>query len=120
MIRTLIRMNVMVNTDQTVLSGQRIDFGIGVADQEAFAAAILPDPETPGDEPALGWVWRDSHVLMTPSDVYPMVLRVHQDVRSQRKIDDGELYVSITSGNELGTGFGVFVAGLIRCLFKLP
>ena len=50
--RTLVHLFVASNVDQTVIAINRVSMGIGVSDQEAFAAAVLPDPETAGDEPA--------------------------------------------------------------------
>ena len=118
--RTLIHLWTVPVTDNAAIGANSVEMGIGLADQEAFAAAVLPDPETAGDEPSLGWVWRDLIVCHIPSDVALAAYEIRADIKSQRKIDNGELYFSATATNRVGTSFTVQVIGLIRCLFKLP
>ncbi len=120
LVRTIIRLFTFPGESSGALGAQAIDLGIGVADQEAFAAAVLPDPEVAGDEPALGWVWRDRLVSIIPSDGDVISHMLQADIKSQRKIDDGELYFSASSTSILGTSHTLQLAGLIRCLFKLP
>jgi len=42
------------------------------------------------------------------------------DIRSQRKLDDGECYIVINNDTDLGTAFSVKATGLIRQLWLLP
>ena len=121
--RVLVRLNLMPGSvDVSNLSYQRFALGIGVTDQEAFAAGVLPDPLTSTDQPGLGWVWRDEQAVIVSSSsaLEALITRVHVDFKSQRKIDDFELYHIFENTNAQGTGAAVRVTGLVRCLFLLP
>jgi len=120
LVRTLIHYYCMAGQVGTGVAAQVVSLAIGLADQEAFAAGVLSDPETEGDEPILGWVWRDRLVAMTPGDTGSQLTELRADIRAMRKIDNGELYFTQRSINSFGTPFTVRMQGIVRCLFKLP
>jgi len=94
------------------------DAGIGISSNEAFAALVLPDSETATDFPERGWIWREGALIAQPN-VSQVVQLFDRDIRSMRKIDDGDLWISITNTLNSGSPFSIVVTGYIRCLFKL-
>jgi len=42
------------------------------------------------------------------------------DIHSMRKIDQGKLHIAIDNTSSQGTTFTVRLAGLVRCLIKMP
>jgi len=119
LIRTIISLGMVSTTTAGAWAAQSINMGIGVASQEAFAAGVLPDPDSATDKPPRGWVWR-AHKVVTQNGVGSQVAwEVTADVRGARKIENGELYLIITNTNQEGTSFNVNMTGLIRTLYKL-
>ena len=119
--RTLINLQIMSSGGGS-FGVQLFDFAIGVADQEAFAASVLPDPVSSSDEPMLGWVYR-TRTLITreaATTAANQVMHIQADIRSRRKIDDGELYFSMSNTAFQGGSFTVLFGGIIRCLFLSP
>jgi len=98
-----------------------IDVGVGLVTQEAFAAGIVPDPGTEGDRPVLDWVWRDRLMIMSNTDVTVRMpqIELRLDIRSKRKIGDGELLL-IHDNTAINSGFQVRLHGIVRSLFLLP
>ena len=119
-IRTIIRLGLFSNSVAGAWGVQRVDLGIGIASQEAFAAGVLPDPSTATDKPPRGWVWRSS-VLVSQNGVGgQVVFNIEADIRGARKVENGEMYLiadNLISG--VGATFQVNVFGLIRQLYKL-
>ena len=99
---------------------QRIDLGIGIASQEAFAAGVVSDPTTADEEPSRGWVYRQRCVVAQNGAGMNPIYRCTFDIRAQRKIDGAELFITFDNRDETGTTFLVAVSGLVRCLFLLP
>ena len=96
LVRTLIQLYVMPDDIVTEVDGrQKVAIGIQTVSQEAFAAAVVPDPETVDDYPERGWVYR-THVPTSVSllTILPAT-EIKADIRSQRKIDDSELIYTI-------------------------
>ena len=119
LIRTILMLTLYSNTTAGAWGVQRVDMGIGVASQDAFAANALPDPEVATDKPARGWVWR-GQLLVSQNGVGSEVLhRLNADIRGARKIENGELFLKMDNNFETGTAFTVNVFGLIRTLYKL-
>ena len=98
---------------------QVVDVGIGMAAQEAFTGNILPDPDTALDEPERGWVWRDRIIVPQDASNVNNPMEVRADIRSQRKLDNGELYFIMDNNPGDGTAFTVETTGLIRALCLL-
>ena len=113
--------------DLTFLSGttagangqQRLSLGIGMASREAFTAGVLPDPESETEEPARGWVYRTVLGVTQSVQAQPMV-RLQFDIRAQRRLDSGRLWVRVVNLDVGGTGFNILVCGIVRSLFLLP
>ena len=98
-----------------------IDLGVQLVTQEAFSAGVVPDPSVEADRPVLDWVWRDRIMLVTniDSQVFQDARELRLDIRSRRKIGDGELLLTVDN-TAINTGFDVRYHGIIRSLFLLP
>ena len=97
-----------------------IDMGIQVVSQEAFAAGVLPDPNTQSDYPAAGWLYRNRVGLYhqnTSGTVegyhYPLLTF---DIRAARKVDRGRLVLTINKGVIDGSDQDVNLVGIVRSL----
>ncbi len=120
-VRMIINLNVTPTSGLEAVDGaQSVDIGIGVTSGEAFTAGAIPDPNTAGDFPARGWLWRERLVIFRgvgagPIDTwhYPVV---RADIRAARKIDKGRLFITLQLGNMTGAIFDCHVAGIIRVL----
>ena len=119
LIRTIIKLNMYSNTTAGAWGVQRADIGIGVADQDAFAATALPDPNVSTDKPARGWVYRTQELISQNGVGTRIVFDVQADIRAARKVENGELYIGVFNTAETGTTFAINVFGLIRTLYKL-
>jgi len=119
LIRTIISLSLVSQTVAGAWGVQRANLGIGVADQDAFAAGALPDPDVATDKPARGWVWRSYAGVAQNGSGAPVIYTLTADIRGARKIENGELYIAGVNTDSLGTAFTVFVGGLIRTLYKL-
>ncbi len=122
LVRMLIRMWVSDQDQENSADHTMLDIGVGMADQESFTAGVLPDPGTSADQPHLGWVWKDAILqgqLKSAAGGHPPI-RIYEDIRSRRRIDDGELYITWTNTALFGNGFDLRISGLVRCLFQLP
>ncbi len=85
---------------------QMVDIGVGVSSAEAFnvGSTALPDPTTSGDYPPRGWLYvARRHALQTlptggtPTAMYRQNANFDFDVRGDRKVDKGILFMSIVS-----------------------
>ena len=119
LIRTLIRMTLSSITPIESTGVQMLHMGIGITDQEAFAAGVLPDPGASSDKPARGWVWRDAMGVSQSALGGPSTFDVRGDIRGARKIENGELYLICDNQPVSGTGFTTLIRGLVRILIKL-
>ena len=103
-----------------VVTGQaRVDIGIGILSQEAFAASVVPDPDIVGDVPATGWLWR-TRLIVSDATASPGLAPtvVNADLSSMRKLQRGELALIVDSNVRVGTAFNVNMTGIVRVLFK--
>jgi len=81
---------------------------------------VVADPNTAGDQPSRGWIYR-SRILVSQNGVStPISVMLQGDIRSGRKLDDGECYLVLNNTAELGTSFTVAVSGIVRQLWLLP
>jgi len=100
---------------------QRVNFGIGVIDQNALAANAVPDPNAQADRPPRGWIIRGQRIILgAAAMVSGTPMFVMEDVRGSRKIDDGELTFIVDNDAQGGSAFTVTAVGLIRCVFLHP
>ncbi len=99
---------------------QIVDLGIGIASQEAFAAGTVPDPNTSGDQPTRGWMYRDT-VMVEQNGVGS---KIHTestfDIRSARRLDEGEPYIVFDNVTTGGTVFNVQITVFVRQLWLMP
>ena len=97
-----------------------IDIGIGVAAEEAFVAAVLPDPDVNAEAPARGWLYKTrSHVYeqnVGGSIQHAVPGIVMFDIRTMRKVDRGRLYITFKANLVEGTDFDIRMSGLVRAL----
>ena len=98
-----------------------VDFGIGVASQEAFTAGSLSDPTDPAAQPIRGWLYRCRQMITQTTEAGHPDTELHWvfDVRSQRKLDTGELFLIWEPNLVSGSAFTVRVVGSVRTLLKL-
>ena len=119
--RILMCVSLTPNPIGAVTGLMQVHIGIGVASREAFAAGVVPDPETSPEEPQRGWLYRCNYaVIDDPTPGYPWPL-VKEDLHAQRKLDSGNAYMVLM--NRVGYGantFSVQAMGIIRMLVKLP
>ena len=121
-VRTLFCYQLSPTTPGVVSGQQRVSIGIGVASEEAFNAAVVPNPSVASEEPTLGWIYRCIHLVVdeTLATGKPEVVRVDRDIRASRKIDSGKLYLVWENEAVEGSTFSVRLSGMLRCLIKLP
>jgi len=120
--RVLLCYSVFASVPTSATGYQAYDVGIGIASNEAFAVGVtgIPNVGTAADHPERGWVYRCRHVV-GDSTVVPLPnIDVFKDIRSQRKLDRGVLYLTSESLALVGTAVTLRFAGLARCLFRLP
>ena len=122
LVRTIIELSLGPINWTGAFGTQALDMGIGMSAQEAFLAGTLPDPSTSTEFPQNGWVIRTRKGCLNPGSVSAgyELQKIQMDLRSQRRIDDGELYMIMDNFPGLGTAFSIQVTGIVRCLFKLP
>ena len=118
LVRTIIRLDVMAatlagdSTDQMAVS-----LGIGMMSSEAIGSQEFPDPDTAGDIPLSGWLWRSRGIVLElPQQT---LWRIDLDIRSQRKVMYGSPVLVIDNNLKAGTAFTVATVGIIRTLYLL-
>ena len=97
-------------------------FGIGVGSAEAFVAGVLPDPDIVADYPTLGWVYVASKpvlqglpIVSGGGGVTRLTVHINEDLRGQRKVDRGVLYMTAVSRAITGV-VTIRVVGRVRAL----
>ena len=99
---------------------QIIDVALAVLDRDAIAASALPDPNDADDSPATGWLYRNRIRVMQNGVGANTITTLTFDVRSQRKLNGGQLELILVSTASTGTNFTTDVSGIIRTLVLLP
>ena len=115
---------VLGSTDET--EGMNVvDLGIGVCSAEAFAlgATAMPDPNTQGDYPTLGWIYAAREVVQqtlptggTPTAMYRQIGHFKADLRGQRKVDRGVCFLRAINGDIDGADMTIRIVGRVRTL----
>ena len=118
--RTLVRISLSYSATTPVDSVQAISYGIGIADREAYAASILPDPGTAADAPARGWLLKDMVSYVQDDTILVPAMNMWYDIRAQRKLDEGRLYMIFQNDDVSGVSDSIQVRGLVRLLCLLP
>ncbi len=100
LMRTIVRMDIAPAVMDSGEGSVVVDCDIGIVTQVAFAFPTLPNPAAEGDFPVRGWVWRARwRVWVTAADRAVVVWRqVDVDLRSRRKLENGELFVIWENG----------------------
>ena len=98
---------------------QIVDFGIGIASQEAFAAGVVADPEVSTEFPTGGWLFRCRLRTYGFAADQPSVYSrtIERDLRAKRKLNNGELFFSVDNSADQGTGGSIQALGIVRALF---
>ena len=103
-----------------ITGAQRLDIGIGVTSAEAFGVNATPDVNTDSEYPPRGWIYIGHtvcyHDRTAAAPGVEIPTRLAFDIRAQRRIDKGKLYVALGNTNVLGTAFNGQVVGRIRAL----
>ena len=99
---------------------QIVDIGIGVISEDAFNAGAVPDVNQQSDQPQRGWLYRTRMMVEQNGTGSQIVYPVRFDVRAQRRIDAGTMFLGFTSAAGTGTSFTVEMAVLTRSLLILP
>ena len=119
--RVIARLTVIPNAHAAAEGRQAWYLGLGMAEQDAFAAAALPEMSVEADQPGRGWIYRTSGIVVdAASDTGRPYEVINLDLRAQRKIDNAEVYVALENIAFDGTAFSVRVFGMVRLLCLLP
>ncbi len=120
---TLMRLILCYSLGRTIMdSGEGIDLvsiGIGIASQEAFAGGVLADPESSAEFPMGGWLYRCRYAVhgFATNAQAVFQIQIDKDLGAKRKLNNGELYITVT--NQAGNGIAGFISliGATRALF---
>jgi len=121
LLRTVIGLDVARFIHDSGEGSDQVSLGIGVTSQEAFAAGSLSDPEVDTDFPSRGWIWRARYRVYGFAADQPAVFntRVDLDIRSMRKLENGEVFFVGSSELVEGNASTTQVIGLIRQLWQV-
>ena len=121
LLRTIILLDLAATVHDASEGDSRVDIGIGITSQEAFAAGVVPDPNVGTDKPTRGWIFRGRYryyqFAAGVNDVYSV--HVDKDIRSRRKLENGEAYLNWVNTSINGVAVARLV-GLIRMLWLIP
>ncbi len=122
LLRTIIQLKLMPTSPVTVNAQMVYSMGIGVIEDDAFAAGTFPEPGASLDFPSRGWVWRDNVLVKdSTSSADPIhEINVKEDIRTQRLLGEGILVMIFNNDTFSGTSFSVDCGGFVRCLYQLP
>jgi len=119
--RTIVGLDLARTVHDSGEGSERIAVGIGITPQVAFAAGVasVADPLTDADFPTRGWVWRSTYRIWGFAADQPAIFtrRVDLDLRSQRKLENGESFIAGSLANIEGANSTVSVVGLVRQLW---
>jgi len=99
---------------------QLIEMGMGLATFDAITAGSLPSPTVVSDRPMGDWVYLDRRIVAQGNTEIMQPTYVQQDIRAQRKLAGGNLFVIFNSENLLTAIMTVRLRGLCRCLYLRP
>ncbi len=119
LMRTVMRLDIAYTVHDSGEGSQRVALGLGVESQEAFAAGVHPDPDTVGDFPTRGWIYRGVWRVFGFAADQPAVdvARVDLDLRSRRKLENGLSFLVADNNPQEGVGVTVQLVGVIRQLW---
>ena len=118
--RVLVDLSVSYASSFAQDGSNSIDIGIGVVSQEAFDLETLPDPNAVADYPQQGWLYvatkRCVSFFTTSTGVTVIPALFQVDLRAQRKVDRGVLFMVILNTADEGGSATVFIHGRVRAL----
>ncbi len=119
LMRTIVGLDCAYTIHDNGEGSQRCDIGIAIASQESFAAGSVPDPSNAADHPIRGWIFRTSGRVFGFAADQPAVYswRIDKDIRSRRKLENGEAYLVADNTALEGTASTVRLVGLVRQLW---
>jgi len=119
LLRTIIRIDLAPTVMDQGEGSTVIDFAIGIGGQEQVAASSVPDANDPAEQPPRGWIFKTRYrVWGTAADRAVVVWReIDKDLRSRRKLDNGEPYMVVDNSPQEGATQTIRVVGLIRQLW---
>ena len=119
LLRTIVRMDLAATVRDTGEGDQVVDFGIGIASQDAFAAGAVSDPNVGADYPIRGWIWRSMYRVygVAIDDQNVDVIRIDMDLRGKRKLENGEAFLVVNNAVNQGVAQAVQPTALIRQLW---
>ena len=105
-----------------------VDCGIGVINQEAFDLGTgvgIPNPTVEDSTPPRGWLYANRKLIQqslptggTPTAMWRESAHFMFDLRGQRKVDKGVLYMWLEQNQVAQNAATMNVLGRIRTLFK--
>ncbi len=121
LIRTIICHDYSYVVHDSGEGSQALDIGIGVRTEDAITSGNVPLPGNADDLPIRGWVYRCRHKLhgFAADQAAVDVARVYRDIRAQRRVDNGQVYIATQNTSLTGTASTVSMVGITRCLFRL-
>ncbi len=119
LLRTIVRFDLAAAVHDSGEGSAGMALGLAVVSQEAFNAAVVPDPGQGTDHPTRGWIWRGNfRVFAFAADQPAVHVRVvERDLRSRRKLDNGEMVLISDNSTLEGAAVPVKIFGLVRCLY---
>jgi len=121
LVRTIVGIDIAYTVHDAGEGSQQAGVGILVAGREAVLAGVgsLPQPDVEADYPATPWVWRARYRVYGFAADQPAIdnRRIDLDLRSQRKMANGELMLVVTNNVQEGVATTLTFTGMVRCLF---
>ena len=119
-VRLIIQLEAAPSLGTTGDGMMAFNVGVGVTSLEAFTANATLDVNTDNEYPPRGWLYLGQKLVVYDSpDVNFATIKlamIDVDIRSQRKVDKGKLYLSMSANNIVGSSFSLIVAGRVRVL----
>ena len=119
LMRTVLRFDISHTVHDSGEGSQRVAVGLGIESQEAFAAGVHPDPDTTGDFPTRGWIYRGVWRVwgFAADQAAVNVARVDLDLRSRRKLENGLSFIVVDNNAQEGVAGTIQLVGIIRQLW---
>ena len=119
LLRTIIGFDLARTVHDSGEGSERISIGIGIGREGETAAENVPAPNDGAEFPTRGWVWRASYRIFGFAADQPAIFsrRVDLDLRSQRKLENGESFLAARLEAIDGSNSTVNIVGMVRQLW---
>jgi len=123
--RLLLDFECVIGSLSEVETTQIVDVGIGVCSSEAFSVGTtaVPDPAATDEYPVRGWVYVATKAVQqslptggTPTAMWRARAVFHADLRGQRQVDRGVLFMRLKNTAAEGSATNVRLNGRVRAL----